>query len=268
MPSIFLKTLKLNLSKYSAEALAYAEGMARRWAEQEIGKILDKLRTACPPPATLAKMNKILDRISSLTTSATRRAARIKKLLKTLDILIAIFKVVIQLMSKIPLGSAIGGPGLVGLIFAFPQGFLAKNAAKLKWFTESLEAVENEKKNISLLLRNFDLVFVPILAKVQIIRTLLNRCAENPKLTAEERAKILEGAIIETDIDEDYKSQSGTVYKIKIVTNPESPSIAPQRQAVAFDARGIAVLKGPLSFAGDSEVLKQELKFRIDNQLP
>ena len=268
MPSIFLQSLNLNLSKYSAEALAYAEGIARRWAEEEIGKILDNLRTKCPPPATLAKMNKTLDRISSLTTSATRRAARIKRLIKTLEILIVIFKIVIKLMSKIPLGSAIGGPGLVGLIFAFPQGFLAKNAAKLKWFTESLEAVENEKKNIKLLLRNFDLVFVPLLAKVQLIRTLLNRCAVDPNLTAEERAQILEGAKIETDIDEEYKSQSGTVYRIKIVTDPNSPSIAPQRQAVAIDARGIAVLKGPLSFAGDSEVLKQELKFRIDNQLP
>ena len=58
------------------------------------------------------------------------------------------------------------------------------------------------------------------------------------------------------------------MYTIKVVTDPNSPSIAPQRQAVAYDFRGIAVLKGPLSFAGDSKVLIKEIKFRIDNQLP
>ena len=110
------------------------------------------------------------------------------------------------------------------------------------------------------LLRNFELIFVPLQAKIQLIRTLLNRCAANPNLTAEEREAILEGSNISTAEEEEYLSTNGKVYVIKVVTNPQSPSIAPQRQAIAFDNRGIAVLQGPLSFASNSDILIKELK--------
>ena len=39
MPHSLLKSLKLNLAKYAAVALAYAEGIARRYAEKKILEI-------------------------------------------------------------------------------------------------------------------------------------------------------------------------------------------------------------------------------------
>jgi len=60
----------------------------------------------------------------------------------------------------------------------------------------------------------------------------------------------------------------GTIYKLEIQVVPEDSIIAPRRFALARNIRGIAVLKGPLSFSSSKEVLLDEIKFRIDNQLP
>lgn len=270
MPHSLLKSLKLNLAKYAAVALAYAEGIARRYAEKKILEILDKLRTACPPPKVLNSMGKTLDRVDSLVSSANRRAKKLHRLTKALGVMIDLLKVAIDILSHNPVQTTLGlPPGPAGgVIFSLPQGVVQSQSAKLKWLTETLEDIENENDNIEELLRNFDLIFVPLQAKIALIRTLLNRCSANPNLTADEREEILKGVDIETNSDTEYKSTSGSIYTIKVVTDPNSPSIAPQRQAVAYDYRGIAVLKGPLSFAGDSKVLIKEIKFRIDNQLP
>jgi len=270
MPHSFLKSIKLNLAQYAAVALAYAEGIARRYAEKKILEILDELRKKCPPANVLNKMNKSLDRVDSLITSANRRAGKLHRLIKSLKIITSILRVLIDLLSHNPLPTTLGiPPGPAGgVIFSLPQGVVQSQSAKLKWATETLEDIENEIDNIEELLRNFELIFVPLQAKIQLIRTLLNRCAANPNLTAEEREAILEGSNISTAEEENYLSTNGKVYVIKVVTNPQSPSIAPQRQAIAFDNRGIAVLQGPLSFASSSDILIKELKFRIDNQLP
>ena len=65
-----------------------------------------------------------------------------------------------------------------------------------------------------------------------------------------------------------YTSDSGVVYKLEIQVDPQSPPIAPRRFAVAIAPNGVVVLKGPKSFSSSTKVLIEELKFRIDNQLP
>jgi hypothetical protein len=60
----------------------------------------------------------------------------------------------------------------------------------------------------------------------------------------------------------------GTIYKLEIQSVPEDSSIAPRRFALARNVRGIAVIKGELSFSSSTKVLLDEIKFRIDNQLP
>ena len=70
------------------------------------------------------------------------------------------------------------------------------------------------------------------------------------------------------DNDFYYTSNSGIVYQLEIVIDPTSPSIAPRRFAVAKNEEGVIVLKGQPSFSSSVKVLLDEIKFRIDNQLP
>ena len=65
-----------------------------------------------------------------------------------------------------------------------------------------------------------------------------------------------------------HTGPNGIVYKLEILTAPDSPAIAPKRFAVAKDSQGVVVLRGPKSFSSSTQVLLNEIKFRIDNQLP
>lgn len=65
-----------------------------------------------------------------------------------------------------------------------------------------------------------------------------------------------------------HTGPNGEIYKLEIKIDPDSPSIAPRRFAIAVNREGIAVLKGAKSFSSSIDVLLDEIKFRIDNQLP
>ena len=65
-----------------------------------------------------------------------------------------------------------------------------------------------------------------------------------------------------------HTGPNGTVYKLEIIIDPESPQIAPRRFAVAKNKDGTVVLKGQKSFSSSTQILLDEIKFRIDNQLP
>jgi len=65
-----------------------------------------------------------------------------------------------------------------------------------------------------------------------------------------------------------HTGPNGEIYKLKIRLDPTSPEIAPRRFAVAIDKTGVEILKGPKSFSSSTDILLDEIKFRIDNQLP
>lgn len=55
-------------------------------------------------------------------------------------------------------------------------------------------------------------------------------------------------------------------YLLKIIKDPASPQLAPKHYAVGIKD-GKQAIKGPSSFSSSREVLLEEIKFRIDNQL-
>ena len=66
-----------------------------------------------------------------------------------------------------------------------------------------------------------------------------------------------------------YTAANGITYLLEIRNDPNSPSIAPKRFGVALTLdEGVAVLKSQPSFSSDTNVLLDEVKFRLDNQLP
>jgi hypothetical protein len=65
-----------------------------------------------------------------------------------------------------------------------------------------------------------------------------------------------------------HTGSDGTLYTLEIIKDENSPSIAPRNYAIAKNAEGVVVFKGPKSFSSSTQILLQEIKFRIDNQLP
>ncbi len=65
-----------------------------------------------------------------------------------------------------------------------------------------------------------------------------------------------------------HRGPDGTLYTLEVVEDLDSKGIAPRHFAIAKDPSGVTVLKGPKWFSSDVDVLIDEIKFRIDNQLP
>ena len=65
-----------------------------------------------------------------------------------------------------------------------------------------------------------------------------------------------------------HEGPNGIQYELEIVKDPDSPSIAPRHFAVARDPQNVIVMRGQKSFSSSVDVLLDEIKFRIDNQLP
>lgn len=106
-----------------------------------------------------------------------------------------------------------------------------------------------------------------------ILDPIITENDEGLGLTPEELQEAIEGTPMgkvedNTVTSENHRSPRGVLYKLKIQTDPDSPEVAPRRRAIAEDARGIVVLTGPYSFASSTKVLKEEVRLRIDNQLP
>ena len=87
------------------------------------------------------------------------------------------------------------------------------------------------------------------------LRQLLNTFVKEEELTSDKLAENF------------HRGPDGTIYKLEIKTDPDSPPIAQRRFAVALDEENVVVLRGAKSFSSSTQVLLDEIKFRIDNQL-
>ena len=274
MPHGLLKSFKSQLPKFIAQQLGRIQAAIISKVNQKVNEILQQLLNECPPPPVLERISKTVTNLKSLFGKFDSKISRFKRIPPKLDPAIKAGKVVVEILSHMPLPSTIGlPPGPAGgVIFSVPTGIIQAQSNVLVFARDMVEKLEDDKKAMKSLFDSTDGTFDPIKSRIEQIERLLQRCAENPNLTDEERKRIMEsvgGQRTKTDdTGESYTSINGKTYTLKIINDPTSPDIAPRRQAVAFDYRGIAVLKGPSSFAGDPQVLKDELKFRIDNQLP
>lgn len=273
MPHSFLKEFKSNLSTYAATVLGQLQALAIQQVQKVVLEILEKLKEACPPSD---EVERLLIRVSNarrIVSGIERKLDRVKQLPNYLDPVIIAAKVYVDVQKH----------RLDTITFPFTlqpgtkipqkkQGQINTITDKVDKWNRYIEALEDDQKAIRDMLLIADGVFIPIITALNLIESLLNACLGKEDLTDEERKNILDKVQGKTQDPytqgSPYKSRSGRTYTIKVIKDPNSPSIAPKRQAIAIDFRGITVLTGPSSFSSSVEVLIDELKFRIDNQLP
>lgn len=341
MPHGFLKDFKSNLSEYAIIILGQAQALALQQVQRVVLEVLEKLRESCPPPEELARLSQKINNVRQVVNGIQNKVGKVSALPNTLQPAILGAKIIVDLLSHLPIPGTIstGIPGLV--LYSEMQGMTASRAAKLTKFQKFIETLEDDVNGIRTLLSTFQGLFIPILSSLSIIDGLLAQCASNQVITDEERQKLiqdiqgasalaatepvlytskninnlpypnttedqrfkpgfanLQGDTTQFGISTSFgleKKQSGTLnqdifsfdesdlttknlltdkrpsgntYLIKIIDDPTAPDIAPRRQAIVQDFRGVVLLRGPVSFASRPEVLIEEMKFLIDNRLP
>lgn len=265
---------KINLGEYAIVALGKLQALLIQQVQKVVLEILEELKKACPPPERIEILSKRINNTRTVINGVQGKINKIGKIVSLLDPIILGAKLYVSIQCKridflaTPIEGPAGAP-----TFARTTGEINRMTARLDRFRKLIETAEDTQTAIRIAVGATNAIFVPIITALNLIQSLLDQCATRQDLTDEERTQLIQSiqgktSQIYTQGIQYRSTKSGNVYLIKIVKDPNSPDIAPKRQAIAQDFRGITVLTGPSSFASSPDVLVEELKFRIENQLP
>ena len=267
--------IQSKLSEFAVANLGRIQALVITKVNNEINQMLLELLNTCPPPDVLEKLSRIVNNIRPVITTAEDNLQEARKVADTLEPAIQASTLIMQFLTYNPQPVVIGTlPGPQGgVIYSPSKGEVNRNATKLGWLAAFIKMMRDEGLAIGQAVQATEGVFDPIVNALDQIDALIQACLTNQDLSDEERKRIVDN--IQNKLTEanskgvSYTSRkSGNAYTIKVIQDPKSPEIAPKRQAIVQDFRGITVLTGPSSFASDPQVLIDEIKFRIENQLP
>ena len=271
------------LTDFIAKFLGKLESIIYARVLEEVSKIQQKLLGAlCPPVDEIEKMLKVRDNLLNAINGMEKKISPIKKFADILDPPIKAGKVTVMVLEQLPLPGTIGiPPGPAGgVIYSVSVGAQNRFAMLLNLACKIVDMLEKDQQAIKDLTDISFSGLAPLKSKLQSIDLKLFSCVEG--MSQEDKDRILAGidnlpsnAGITDEIGSNTFSYFkpgteglGTMYTIKVKVDEDSPTFAPLRYALVEDEQGVVVLRGPSSFSSSTKILVDEIKFRINNQLP
>lgn len=256
--------LKIDLQTPVALLLGKIKAAVVLELEPTVRDILEKFKDTCPPTEELAVISKQVDSLSKVFNSFDKRTGLFTKIPPKLEKPIEIAEISLDILAHLPLPTAVP-PGI-----GIPLSVINTVGTIIRYTQKAIETLDNEVSGLKNLLGLISKITDPVRAQLTTLKSLLEQCIENGdlnKIEAPERSTIQPA---DSNTEDSYVSTNGTPYTLKIIsetTTDPRVSIA-RRQAVALDTRGIIRLRGDYSYASSAQILLDELKFRIDNELP
>jgi len=254
--------------KKLAEALAPQIGILKGIAEAQVRtealRQLDKFTNSCPVQEELEKIIRTRNLLVNNINRVKKRTDKLGLAAKILEPPIAAAQIIIFLL-KIEPTPATGETA----------GRLTERASRI-FAAEQL--VDNLQSDAAAIRSFSDTINNSLDSTIQILQSIdisATKCAE--ELEDPEALKQLLGAVqppentgSEGTPNENYtyRGANGKDYTLAIIEDKGTEGPVPRRVAVAKDNIGVIILRGQPSFSSDTQVLLDELKFRIDNQLP
>ena len=260
--------------------------------QEEALKILDKFLQQCPNPKDLQRIIKTKDNLLKNINSFQKRVDKLGKIAQTLLIAATTIKLLIKVITSIPVPTAIIPPQTGGV--GIRINILTRYSDALVKINKILDNLIAEAATITTLILGISALIATLKSKLQELDPKIQRCTISPLadpnsdtppegvvFSTDELAALSVAALVNTaqpkentgsegtpNLDYTYKSKTtGKNYILSIVQDIDSSKIAPKRYAVAKDLEGIIRLKGESSFSSSTQVLLDELKFKIDSQL-
>ena len=276
------KDIKPKISEFTATALGQSQALIVTKVNKEVDRITEELLSSCPPVDRLERLAKIIQNLKPAIDQSDEAINFWAKTADTITPIVAGLTLLVELLIKEPRGTVSfnGNPSPFQPVFAQPaftaiqpsRGKIRRTQEKLRWLQNAILVFGDDFVAASSTISSAKNILSPVKQKIEQIDALIQACFENQDLSDEERKLLLnniQGSYSDPAFTSvSYRSRSGKDYTIKIIKDPNSPEIAPKRQAIVQDFRGITVLTGPSSFASKPQVLVDEIKFRIENQLP
>lgn len=261
-------SFKSNLSKLIANQAGRLQGQLIAQVQNRLLSLLSEFNNKCPNPQRLQQIIKAKNNIVNTINQVQKRINQYKSTADKLDVSIRVARTAITVIKNIPIPTAIippltGGTGI-------PISTLTKLSDRLVQLNKLLDTLEAEKQGILGVISSANSTLDLLKSRLNIIDTAVSDCAREIK-DPDQAQQLVQQVQPPQNTGSEGIPSSDYIYRgytLEIVQDPNSPAIAPKRYAIAKDKAGIVVLYGPSSFSSDTKILLDEIKFRIDNQLP
>lgn len=263
-----------NLAAFIAKYLAKLEAMVIAKVYEEVNKIIEKLLgQVCPPVEEIKKLLAVRDNLLNMINGVEKKIEPVKGFAKQLDPPVKAAKATVLVLEQIPIPTTIGVPPgpAGGVIFSITQGAANRFAQLLNLACQIVDLLE---KDVAAIKELTDISFDgldPVKEKLKSIDIKLFECVD--KLPEDQKQEVL-STIKNLPSNAGLGANDGQGryfykdYTITIQEDKNSPGFAKRRFAQVENANGVVVMRGPASFSSSTRILIDEIKFRINNQLP
>lgn len=254
-----------SISSTIARQIGSLQGKLVSQIQSEVLKLLKKFSNECPTPKELEKIIKTRNTLIKHLNSFQKRVNKFSSVANRLQKSIATIRSIIRILKAIPIPTAIIPPMSGGI--GIPIKILNTYSDALIKLNKILDKLVDEVAAIKSLIGSITPVIANLKARLNSIDVAIQKCSVSQPggvATVLPTAQPEGNTGSEGTPSEDYLYKG---YKLAIIQDVGVETIAPRRYATATDNRGIVVLRGPLSFSSSTQVLLDEIKFRIDNQL-
>ena len=258
------------LSGIIARQVGSIQGKVVSQVQNQVLNVLSKFSSQCPNAKEIEKIIKIKNNLLKNINALERRIQKLRSVANKLDASIRAARIGISIIKRIPKPTVFkvipGQSG--GVVIGVKFSALTRLSDRLIKLNKLLDSLEADKAGILGVINTVAVTLGGLKRRLEAIDLAIQGCSKDSAQLSQIVASVQppentgsEG----TPLDPDYYYKG---YELAIVDDPNSPSIAPRRYAIAKDKVGVIVLYGPSSFSSDTKVLLDEIKFRIDNQLP
>ena len=261
-------SFKSNLSQIIANQVGRLQGQLIAQAQNRVLDILSEFSSQCPNQQRLQSIVRSKNTILNTINQLQKKINALKATANRLDTGIRVARTAIAIIKRIPRPTVlqfVPDPG--ALVKGVPFSALTKLSDRLIQLNKILDGLEAEKQGILGIISSADQTLNSIKSRLDLIDIAVQNCAKEQGSSTQLINNIQppENTGSEGSPGDEYTYRGFT---LEIVQDPNSPAIAPRRYAIAKDKSGVIVLYGPSSFSSNTKVLLDEIKFRIDNQLP
>lgn len=248
-----LSEFKSKLDGIVAKKLGEIQAFVAK-AENTITGPLNELATSCPDTKQINKYNRLNERLKRQINRIEKRLVKLEGIPERNKKPINFANKVLDILGHIPIPTSV--PPGIGIPLFIPN----TQSLVMNWTNGMKSTLETQNDIIDSIVSQTRSLLQSLQDNLALLDEKIAACLADPNadLTALDPIPKSDGRIIEA-----YKD-----YTIEVLVDEQGPDIALRRYAVAFDRQGIQRLKGELSFASDPKILIDEIKFKIDNQLP
>lgn len=254
---------KRDLEKYlDSLAINYIRGEIEPTIQKKLTELLK-----CPNEQTVLKLQVKLEntarvvnnlqskvtRLDRYTTPLSATVSALNQAFKAADAAILTLDVTLPAIAATPTGAS----GIIARVIGKVERFIDNNK-------DGVQKLDDNLCNAAKAIRYAKTQLLIVQTLLQVLDVLLRHCLikqgeENPETLLNFTPISFEPS---NQLPIEYRG-----YTLEIRTDPNDSGIAPRRYAVALDPVGVVILQGTPSFSSNTEILIEELQFRIDNQL-